>query len=117
MAAQDGLVFAKRLYGFLDAVKRTVRSQHLIDAEPRHRGLRADRFEASNRKIDAVGVAFANEIDQDLGCGKVDLDDARCLQHDQPSLPRRGLQGILQVSAELIGVEKGQWRLKSGNDD
>src|SRR5476651_336237 len=42
------LVPAERFYGFLDAVKRTVRTKQFIDAESRHCGLRAARLEASD---------------------------------------------------------------------
>src|SRR5437763_10534921 len=111
------LVLAKRFYRFLDAAELTIRAQHLVDAKPRHGGLRADRLEAGDRKIYSERVTFANEVAQNLGRGKVDFDDARCLQHDQPHLLRRGLQRIQDLPAEMIGVEKGQWRLKSRDDD
>ena len=74
--------FAERLNRLFDALEGARRSQQIVDAEPRHRVLGADRFETGDGEIDALGVTFANEIGQDLRRGKVDLDNTRRLQHE-----------------------------------
>src|SRR5450755_3108475 len=109
--------FAERPNRFLDALELTIRTQQLVDAKPHHCFLSPDRLEAGDREIDAIGVTSANEVGQDLSSGKVDFDNACRLQDDQPRLLRRGLQRVQDVSPEMIGVEKRQWRLKSRDND
>src|ERR1700716_2042357 len=92
-------------------------AQQLVDAKSRHRVLRADGLEASDGKIDAIGVTLANEVAQDLRRGKVDLDNTGCFQNHQPRLFWRRLQGIQNVAPEMIGVEERQRRLKSRDND
>src|SRR5450432_2270233 len=110
-------LFAKRPNRFLDALELTILTQQRVDAEPRHGFLSPDRLEAGDGEIDVIGVTFANEVGQDLSSRKVDFDNACRLQDDQPCLLRRGLQRVQDVSPEMVGVEKRQWRLKSRDND
>src|ERR1035437_834771 len=110
-------LFAERLNSLLDAAEQMTRTQQLVDAKPRHCLLRTDRLKARDGKIAPIGVTPADKVTQDLRRGKVDLDNARRLQDDQPRLLRRGLQGVQDISPKMIGVEKRQRRLKSRDND
>src|SRR5450432_1029237 len=109
-------LFAKRPNRFLDALELTILTQQRVDAEPRHGFLSPDRLEAGDGEIDFIGVTFADEAGQDMSSRKVDFDNAWRLQEDQPCL-RRGLQRVQNVSPEMVGVEKRQWRLNSRDND
>ena len=98
------------------AVKHATGPQCLLDSKSRNRILGADRFEAGNRKVDAFGPAPANEIVQNLRGGEVDRGDAGRFQHNETH-SGQGMHCIENVPAEVVGVEKGQRRLESRDDD
>src|SRR5258708_4971476 len=69
----------KRPDSLLDAAEHVTRSQQLLDAEPCHRGLGADGFEARYGESDAIRMALPNDVAQYLGGGEVDIQNTRRL--------------------------------------
>src|SRR5258708_14370064 len=116
-SAPDLTLFGQCPNRLLDAAELTIRTQHLVDAKPHHGLLRADRLQAGDGKIDAIGVTFADQVPQDFRPREVDFDDPPRFPYKQPRLLRRGLPGVQDVAPEIIGVEKRQRRLKSRDDD
>ena len=90
----DGWLFAppqQVANGFFDAVERRPVSSNASIPNFSIASLRPSRFQPRDRKADAERAAGIDRVAQDLGGGKVDLDDAGCLQHDQAQLRGRGL--------------------------
>ena len=83
----------QRLDCFINALKDVVRAQHFKDAETPHGVEGAEGLEPGDGKVNAVGMAVANEIGHNLCRGKIDLDNAGGFEHEQPRFPGRGLQG------------------------
>ncbi len=58
--------------------------QHVVKPKALERVLRPRRFQPGHRHGDALVAAFADQVEQDLRGGEVDLDHAAGFQHQQP---------------------------------
>src|SRR6516165_588262 len=110
-------LLAARPDRFLNTSELMVRAQQRVDAEPHQRVLRAQRFKPREHKIDPILTTVADDSPQNLGRSEIDLDDACRLEHQEPDLLRRGLDGRQHVAAEMIRIEKRQRRLESDDEN
>src|SRR5258708_19947130 len=86
LSAPDLTLFGQCPNRLLDAAELTIRTQHLVDAKPHHGLLRADRLQAGDGEIDAIGVTFADQGAPDLPRGGVDFDAPRRFPYNPPPL-------------------------------